>query len=88
MIDQLTGEKNDAVKYLERQRVGRITRTMKRVWERGCRVEVVAPAEKGRGKKSHGNATAAAAQAGNGGIGNDSSDQGDFSDCAGCFEMD
>jgi hypothetical protein len=88
MIDQLTEEKKDAVKYLERQRVGRITRTMKRVWERGCRVEGVAPAEKGRGEKNRGNANATAAQTGNGGIADDSGDQGEFLDCAGCFEMD
>lgn len=87
MIDQLMEERKDAVRYLERQPVGRITRAIKRVWDRGCRIERVATVIT-RGGRSRSKVTAAAAaQEENRGNAIESDGHGKLSDCVGCFEM-
>lgn len=35
MIDKLLSERKAAVKFMERQKLGKVTRSMKRVWDRG-----------------------------------------------------
>lgn len=59
MIDRLMEERKDAVGLMERQTVGRITRVMKRAWERSARVDGVATGRKVRGGKGRGKAAAA-----------------------------
>ncbi len=98
MIDQLMEERKDAVGYLERQGVGRITRTMKRVWERATRVEVIGgarrdarkgcessdpPARNARGRNSRGKVRAAAHLGQNEGNTNDPDNQVDLLDYIG-----
>jgi len=79
-IDRLMEERKDAVGFMERQRVGRITRAMKRVWERGAKVGEWADAENVRGGKRPSSATAAN-QGESTGVVNDSDGQGEFSGC-------
>jgi hypothetical protein len=79
-IDRLMEERKDAVGFMERQRVGRITRAMKRVWERGAKVGEWADAENARGGKGPSSATAAN-QGESTGVVDDSNGQGEFSGC-------
>lgn len=94
MITKLMDEKKDAVAYLERQKISRVTRAMKRVWDRGVRVERVGGGrkdvggsflgkepivEEGCGRGGRGEATAAAPQVGNGSFASGSDGQSEFS---------
>lgn len=93
MITKLMQQRKDAVGYLERQKISRVTRAMKRVWNRGARVHVAGCGRKdvgegfankestvktARGRKNLGKANAAA-QMNTGGFASDSDDQGEFS---------
>lgn len=94
MITALMEQRKDAVKYLERQKIGRVTRAMKMVWNRGGRCDGSGSGRKDawesfpykdprgrkpRGKNGRSKVTEAAPQVDTGGIASGWDDQGEFS---------
>jgi hypothetical protein len=93
MITKLMDEKKHAVAYLERQKISRVTRAMKRVWDRGARVEGMGgrrkdvggsfldkepTVEEGCGREGRCKVTAAAPHVANRGFASGSDGQGEF----------
>lgn len=94
--------RKDVVGYLERQKCGRVTRGVKRIWNRGLRLDGTYAGrkdvpegfpdeeqvgEESRGGKSRSSVTASAPQVDDEGFAGGEDDQGEFLASVCCFEM-